>query len=555
MKILFLNPHVDAGHQTVTTLQSAGVGVLLPTDAQEAWQMLQLHGTSIDLAIVHRELKSGQGEAGLQFTQKAKADPQQSDLPIILTSEKWSDAECATHQNSPGGVNAYCRWPASAEQITHLVEAVTGTKLSSKAAAAAKPAPAKAAPKAPTQEEASGFVLEDASGLFKAYEASDTSIKLEAPARESHEETPSLAVPAPSEVELAASPSASVALSASPVPEQSKSSIPTAEVSIPTGGSADLALAAVAPDEIPTASVPGTAALTMLGLGTGTLPTVEMTGMEAHDQGAYEQAGPDVEAAEQMPYIFGGSQGASNPGVRSAALAFAQPVGDAVVPGGAAHAPDMETLKKYLLLREQDVAALSAQLKSAREQVTALEDALRQERARNVETTHTIEEQRRKIENFDREKEAALEAVQTELNEARFQLKARTDKARLLENQVRDANEEIERIKERVRGDIRKIRVREKELENRLEIIKKDSEALIAARDGKIIELKRKLDLLEFNMDLLQDQYGREKETTEHLRERLAKVSQIVRVAGGLLDAKGNLTDPSEEDPDERKAS
>ena len=94
----------------------------------------------------------------------------------------------------------------------------------------------------------------------------------------------------------------------------------------------------------------------------------------------------------------------------------------------------------------------------------------------------------------------------------------------------------MERLKDRVRMDIRKIRVREKELENRLEIMKKDSEALITARENKIIELKRKLDLLEFNMDLLQDQYAREKDSTAKLREKLARAAQVVRVAGGLLD-------------------
>jgi hypothetical protein len=65
--------------------------------------------------------------------------------------------------------------------------------------------------------------------------------------------------------------------------------------------------------------------------------------------------------------------------------------------------------------------------------------------------------------------------------------------------------------------------------------VKKDSEALLAARENKMIELKRKLDLLEFNMDLLQDQYTREKDTSALLRERLSKAAQVVRVAGGLL--------------------
>jgi chromosome segregation ATPase len=141
------------------------------------------------------------------------------------------------------------------------------------------------------------------------------------------------------------------------------------------------------------------------------------------------------------------------------------------------------------------------------------------------------------LEDFEKEKGMALESQASEINDLRFQVKVKTDKARVLEIQVREIEDEMERLKERVRSDIRKIRVREKELENRLEIMKKDSEALIGARENKIIELKRKLDLMEFNMDLLQDQYTREKENSIKLKERLAKAAQVVRVAGGLLDS------------------
>ena len=66
-----------------------------------------------------------------------------------------------------------------------------------------------------------------------------------------------------------------------------------------------------------------------------------------------------------------------------------------------------------------------------------------------------------------------MESLQSEIDELRFQLKARGDKVKVVENRLRETNEETERLKERVRSDIRKIRVHEKELENRLEILKK----------------------------------------------------------------------------------
>jgi chromosome segregation ATPase len=237
-----------------------------------------------------------------------------------------------------------------------------------------------------------------------------------------------------------------------------------------------------------------------------------------------------------MPYLKPGYSKPSR-AVYDPAMIFAEPLGDAVIPGGAANAPDLETFKKYLMLREQDVAVLSNQLQAAYEQLEASEKILKEERVKFLELSFQSSEQQKKIDEFEKEKTAALDRMRAEIEELAFQLKAKTDKSRVLERQIRETIEEMEQLKTRVRTDIRKIRVREKELENRLEMNKKDSEALIAARETKIIELKRKLDLIEFNMDLLQDQYTREKGNSAKLRERLVKAAQVVRVAGGLLDS------------------
>jgi hypothetical protein len=253
----------------------------------------------------------------------------------------------------------------------------------------------------------------------------------------------------------------------------------------------------------------------------------------------HPQVGPDgFDLAQEMPYLYRDPLKRSSAKVaplRDSSFILAEPLGDAVVPGGAAQTPDLETFKKYLLLREQDVAILSNQLKAAQDQIKVLEGVLREEKAQNSELSHIAHEQKRKIEDFEIQKKLEMDGMKAELEELQFKTKSKNERVRLLEVQMRDSADEMTNLKERVKSDIRKIRVREKELENRLEMVKKDSEALLAAREGKIIELKRKLDLLEFNMDLLQDQYTKEKENSVQLRERLARAAQIVRVAGGLL--------------------
>lgn len=445
MKILILSPHIK--NEVTDQLRQAGVTLFSASDSEGAWQILQFQGKTMDLAFIHREKVDGEG-----LVKKIKADALQADLPIVLISQDWNEADFAKHQSTNQGVNAYLKHPVSAEQICDLIQQITGEAvlLKSPELPAAESQPEIIQSAANHEVESNSFA---SSGLSMAIEEIPVAIE---------ESTPALEV---SELQI------------EPFDFQSSGS------SQPPN---------LAPD-----------------------PSF---------------ADEDPEASEALPYVYQKSGDKRQPDY------FAQPIGDAVVPGGAAHAPDMETLKQYLLLREQDVAALSTQLKAAKDQAAAIERQLKEERSRTIELSHEVHEKSQRIADFDRERTVAEEAYQTELNELKFQSKAKTDKVKLLERHVRDAQEEIERIKERVRQDIRKIRVREKELENKIEIMRRDSEALLVSRENKIIELKRKLDLLEFNMDLLQNQYTKEKEINATLKERLTRVAQAVRVAGGIVD-------------------
>ncbi len=495
MKILFLNPRIDAEHNISKKLQSLGIALLFPADAKEAVQMLGLHGTSIDMALIHREGYDSK-DIGLKFISDVKLDPIQNDLPIILTTEAWGSAECAEHQKGPQGVNAYLKYPFNEDQLLHLIQAILGQSVD-------VPNESETSYETPHVTESEKCpILEDVSLVFMKPEGDPTKII----------EEPGISLEAPQFTEISPSdlqvPSqeglvgdASVLLEAGAlvleVPDSDGSLLPAIRMSLTQVG------------------------LPSLPLDHSALPIVE-----------------DSEAERELPYLFRSAH-ASGPAA-DLAVVFAQlaePIGDAVVPGGAAHSPDLETFKKYLLLREQDVAILSNQLKAANEQMKRMEHLFKDEQVKNTELSHQAKEKSQKIQDFEKEKILALQELQSEIEGLHFQVKVKSDRTRVLEHQVREAAETMEHLKERVRIDIRKIRVREKELENRLEIMKKDSEALISARESKIIELKRKLDLLEFNVDLLQDQYSREKENVTHLRDRLARAAQIIRVAGGLLDS------------------
>lgn len=491
MKILLLNPKDDALQELLPALKQRKVAVLRPSNIEEAWQMLLMHGKSVDLAILHREDESGKGEPGLRLAEKMKADPVQTDLPFILTSSQWNEEACAVHQGgSKAPANAYVSGPIVASRMLELIEQVTGQTL-----------PAPEAPlRVPSSEEPTGMVQ-----IPEPVEIQGPSVQLDGFELETPKD--------PTRGQgIAREEATRVAAFRAPEPEE-----PAAEI------------ASELPIEMPEEPYISEEATRVAR------PIEASSEPEVDFQTAAEA---DAEAADKMPYLFGDRKKAA-PSPKVDPSQFLGPAfGDAVVPGGAAHSPDAETLRKYLMLREQDVVALSAQLKSAYDQIRDLEASREMERAQSAELAHLVKQAQAQREGLEQEMRAKTEAHEEESNELRFQLKAKHDKVRVLEVKVRETLEQMESLKERVRLDIRKIRVREKDLENKLEIQKRDAEALIVARENKIIELKRKLDLLEFNMDLLQEQLAREKEINSELKKKLFRVSQAMKVAGGLIDEK-----------------
>ncbi len=437
MKILLLSPDIDASHDVLKALRDRGDAVLLAGSAIEAWQMLQLHGKSVDIAVVHREGASEEGEEGLDFINRFKADLQHSDLPYLLTTRFWSEEECAIHQNEAYGANAYLRSPFEALKIIETIDAIMGIDHQ------------KSSPPPPPIKDSQNDVDE-------------ISIQLDVSDR-----TNAAVIP----------PTLDGKMSVPPPPPSAKEELSMAEM------------------EAPVASL-----------------------------------SKDPQVRESMPYLFGEAQK-----VRGEI----KPLGDAIVPGGAAVAPDVETLKRYLSLREQDVASLTKELRAAKKQLEDLHVKLRDERSDVIVKNHQSRELEKEVRDLKKAHGIERKSFEKHLEDLEFKLRRKTDKTKVLELKVKDAQEDIEKVKERVRVDIRKIRVKEKELENKLEVLKKDSEILIQNRENRIIELKRRLDLVEFNLDLLQDQYAREKDRSKELDKRLAKASQAMRVAGGFLESDG----------------
>lgn len=164
--------------------------------------------------------------------------------------------------------------------------------------------------------------------------------------------------------------------------------------------------------------------------------------------------------------------------------------------------------------RMSDEYAQTEHLRMAQQRIFQLEkenDVLRSENDELANAAeiikNRIEEQASKISKLEEESKEERESFQSEVYILKGNLQHK-------ENENIKLKLKIEDLEARLRTDFRKIRVRERELENRLELLKAEKLALVRAKDENILELRRKLDTLQNEI--------------ESYRAKLLELNQII---------------------------
>jgi|GEM_PF-5555701 len=197
---------------------------------------------------------------------------------------------------------------------------------------------------------------------------------------------------------------------------------------------------------------------------------------------------------------------------------------------------DLDILRKYLAIKEEQFEiADSERIELSRENERLQKDAqLLQSKLREFEHMH--DELQKKIESMEEEQAEASRQKLREQEDIERNSRIQTDRVKALESQVSEASEKYENLRGRVRKDIRKIRENERELEARLELLRKDSSTLLQARDEKVLELQRKIDALEFDLDQIQDSRVQAQMEAERYLAKLSRVSRALQVATSMIE-------------------
>ena len=124
----------------------------------------------------------------------------------------------------------------------------------------------------------------------------------------------------------------------------------------------------------------------------------------------------------------------------------------------------------------------------------------------------------------------------SEMDEMKYRLRLTDEKKLYSEEKARKLQKEFDRLQGKVRIDFNHIKQREKELESQLELVKMDSESQVQSRDKKILELKRKIDQLEFNMENVVIREQKSRDDKMKLEERLERIMKTLRGSIEVLE-------------------
>ncbi|OFZ26643.1 MAG: hypothetical protein A2381_16760 [Bdellovibrionales bacterium RIFOXYB1_FULL_37_110] len=172
---------------------------------------------------------------------------------------------------------------------------------------------------------------------------------------------------------------------------------------------------------------------------------------------------------------------------------------------------------------------------------------LREDRQSLLDEIEDLKTKNQRIQKENIGLKAELDELQIELSiikkrheddirELRYNLNYSEDRKKIMEEKLKKNQEELGLVGERVRLDLEKLRRKEKELENQLELVQMDTANQVQNRENKILDLKRKIDALEFNMEntILKEQKTREDK--KKLEERLRSIMKTLRGSIRLLE-------------------
>jgi hypothetical protein len=109
---------------------------------------------------------------------------------------------------------------------------------------------------------------------------------------------------------------------------------------------------------------------------------------------------------------------------------------------------------------------------------------------------------------------------------------------RYKEEEAIKARVKIDELETRLKSDFKKIRVRERELENRLELLRAEKVALVRSKDDYILDQKRKIEQISQELDNYRNKCLELNKALEANQDQFKRTERALRLALTNLEVK-----------------
>ena len=188
----------------------------------------------------------------------------------------------------------------------------------------------------------------------------------------------------------------------------------------------------------------------------------------------------------------------------------------------------------------------SEHLRLAQERMTSMEEEIERLRKENEELITTSDIFKERLDKIlaknDDLKRTHEETREEFAGEKRTLMETLSDQSREIDK-LQVKNKELEK---RLSSNLQHIRIRERELENRLELVKVDTQTLIREKNRYILQLKQQAERTKMDLDTHKNKYSELKQTLEEHSEQSRRAVRGIQMAAQIL--KGHSLSQNDEE-------
>lgn len=196
----------------------------------------------------------------------------------------------------------------------------------------------------------------------------------------------------------------------------------------------------------------------------------------------------------------------------------------------------MDVLRKYITLKEQESSDLKEQQRQYQAYVRKLTSEVQSFQRKAHDLASEVELLKARAKSFDQEREESERAHREELVRLKGAYEDQIRRTGNVSAEYKELDRRREEWKAKVREDLKRIKLKERELENKYELLKRDTQALLDSKDKHVMDLKRKNDALELEMESLEERLRAAHLSVAAVQSKKRRLIETLRLALTLLE-------------------